>query len=175
MDSNKQIYSIFEWEGLQSKVRASRLQHSGRLLSGSATATIERNESYGIHCEVQGFTADYFKSQIEFQQLLSKPGWIDAFEFTGDCNGYAAVFSNCCVNGIRSSLDCDSGTYKNNSFLLSISTDLFERRVPGTWGEATHIDWFLNGPRDFIYSRTTLRQFDHGGRASGRSWSGRLD
>jgi hypothetical protein len=48
MDSKKTIHAVFEWEGLQSKKKIARLEHSGKLVSGSSTATIVRDDSYRL-------------------------------------------------------------------------------------------------------------------------------
>ena len=157
MDSKKTIHALFEWEGLQSKKKIARLEHSGNLLSGSSTATIARGDSYELYCEVQGFTDSPFGPQLEIQNLR-----FGAFNFSGDCDGYKGIFSNCYIGGLQSFVDCESGTHKNNSFSLNLHTDSFEQKAVGTWNEVTHIDWFLNGPGDCIFSRSISRQHDKG-------------
>jgi hypothetical protein len=43
-DLQEPFGSALEWEGLQSAKKVTGLKHSGELLSGSATATIERSD-----------------------------------------------------------------------------------------------------------------------------------
>jgi len=149
--------ALLQWEGLQTPRRIIRLEHAASLLTGSSAATISRDDSYSLHCEVEGFSGEPFAPSIEFQGKRTGP-----FTFSGHSNGYTVSLSNCYLTRFESKLDSDSGLYKNNSFRLAVDTYRVEQAAPGKWKETAHIDWFLNGPHDFIFPQKTHHQRDLG-------------
>jgi hypothetical protein len=149
--------ALLQWEGLQVPRRIIRLDLAGNLLAGSSAATISRNDSYCLRCEVEGFASQPFAPNIEFQSKRGGP-----FAFSGLCGGYTVSLSNCYLTRVESRLDSDSGLYKHNSFQLGVHTDRVEQKATGKWNETTHIDWFLNGPRTFIWPQETHHQRDLG-------------
>jgi hypothetical protein len=154
-DSQEPFGSRLEWEGLQSTKQIIRLTHSGELLKGSATATVKRGDEYQINCEVYGVAADFFQLAVESQNIPFR-----SFNFSGDCACYTTDLSNCYVTGWQGMQD--ARIYQNNSFKQTVHTDLVEQKAAGTWSESTHIDWFLNGPKDFVWQRRCFRQHDYG-------------
>ena len=149
-------FGEFEWEGIQSSLKLTRLNHGGKLLTGSATASIARSESYRLRCEVQGFSDHPFKAPLEVQKLASSD-----FTFSGNGGTGVTTLSGCFIRGMHNTVDCDSGTYRNNTFTLNIHTDIVEQRAHGNWTEITHSDWFLNGPGGLVFTKTSARDQSH--------------
>jgi len=149
-------FGDFEWEGIQSPLKLSRLNHGGKLVTGSATALVARDDSYHLRCEVQGFSDHPFKPQLEVQKLRSTD-----FAFSGNGDACLTTLSRCFIKAMDNAIDCDSGTYRNNTFTLKIHTDLVEQRAHGNWTESAHTDWFLNGPHRCIFTRSSARDRSH--------------
>jgi hypothetical protein len=147
------FYAEFEWEGIQSPLRITRLDHGGNLLKGSATTVVERDESYHLRCAVQGFSDDPFGPTMEMQNLP-----FTEFAFSGDTKGRLARLSHCFINGMDSNMDCDSGTYRNNTFVINVHTGLIEQNTRGKWSEIAHTDWFLNGPHGSVFTESSKRE-----------------
>ncbi len=148
---------MLQWEGLQVPSRITRLKDAAALLTGSNAATISRDDSYRLRCEVEGFSSEPFAPSIEFQSKCTGP-----FSFSGVSDGYTVYLSNCYLANFEGKLDSDSTVYRNNSFRLAVDAHRVEQEAAGKWNKTTHIDWFLNGPHDFVFPRHTDHQHDSG-------------
>jgi len=146
------FYADFEWEGLQSALKLTRLDHGGSLLKGSATAIVERDESYHLRCEVQGFSDDPFGPSMELQDLP-----FAKFTFSGNGDGRLVHVSHCFLQGMDSKIDCESGAHKNNTFVTRVHTGIVEQKTHGSWNEITHTDWFLNAPHGHVFTERSKR------------------
>ncbi len=156
-DQHRNQDALLQWEGLQSPCRITRLQHSG-LLTGSSAATVSRDDSCHLRCEVEGFSSSPVAPAAEFfQRKRTGP-----FSFSGISDGCTVSLSNCRLPQFQVKPDSDSGLYTNNSFRLAGSADRVEQKAEGKWSETTHINWFLNGPHDFVFPRKTFHQYDFG-------------
>ena len=149
--------ALLQWEGLQVPSRITRLEHATALLAGSSAATISRDDSYDLRCEVEGFSSEPFAPSIEFQSKRTGP-----FTFSGFSSGYTVSLTNCYLTQFDAKLDSDTGLYRNNSFRLAVDAYRVEQVAAGKWKKTTHIDWFLNGPQNFIFPRSSHHQHDSG-------------
>ncbi len=150
-------HAFLDWEGLQAPLRVTRLSPAAALPAGSSVASVSRDESYRLRCDVEGLSSDPAGPYLEFQTQHLRP-----FEFAGVSGGFDVTLSNCYSTEIQVRPDSDSRLYAHNSFRLGVHTDRVDQKAAGHWSETAHIDWFINGPRGFVFTRKTFHQRDHG-------------
>jgi|GEM_PF-1368348 len=157
MSQSKEPFDAFlQWEGLQFPRTLIRLEPSEGLLKGSASATISRDESYCLRCEVEGSSSVFMGPTLEFQNTKAGP-----FSIRGEYNAYNVLLSHCYVLGVRGAPINDPDCTKERPFWSDVHVQRVEQVCKGTWSKTTHIDWFLNGPEDFVFTDRTFNQYEN--------------
>ncbi len=175
---SKYSHAFLQWEGLQFPLKATRLDPSTHLLSGSVSATVSRDNSYYLHSEVEGIATGTFGPFAEVEQKQK-----EAFSISGSRDHYAISLYDCHIIDCEISYDPDLAPGMNNTFSADVITNRVEQNIQHAQNETTHIDWFLNGPRGFTFPRKTfleneeifikiLKDFPAYTMASGRSHQG---
>ena len=147
------VLPYLEWEVLNEPILIRNVFQDARLPRGETTIHITRDEDYKLKTIVN-FKDPTFDAQAE--KTRDVPGsFAENFDIIiPDFNSCSYTFESAIIGGTKCVLDAETGF--SGSFPIRFGG--VRMRTPNS-NEGTHLnEWFLNGPKDRVFSRITDRR-----------------